>query len=833
MRNHTKAGHALHACLRAECDPLTDLFKLTPTSTSSPSPSPPPAPSRRLAEVQLGSEWPHKCGYCGSRRGSRSRGFHVESMSCGQYQMLIDRGWRRSGKYCYLPSLDTCCPQHTIRLRVSRFQASAEQRKCLRRFATQVMTIVEGGSCTRRDISRDPAPRTNTFQKKDVRGPLPSSVVPPHLGDALTMSLTQLPEDLTIEPPIAPFPFNTSSPAPFVAHKKRPGTFATPVARQWAGKTGQDVAHVAKYLASAIRRCLEESCGPGPGPRPGDELGQTEMMGWRVKAQGGFVNVTVDEKDVDEGKEKEGREGGGIAGECDVDVDHNDGHQHGNGSGEEMEEEKNNTNKKKKKKKKKQECKHQQDRTDLLPRRVVRCDDPSPAAPMEVEAVTITEYPRLVVTSTSASRDGALGLALSDQTSIFSPNQVFSVTTHRAAFDEEEYQLYRKYQMAVHDDEPAEITRKRFRGFLVESPLRPVEEYGWGSFHMQYRIGGRLVAVGVVDLLPRCLSSKYFFYDPDERRLALGRVGALVEIQWIQQMQQQQHLQPPPRHEEGTGTGTGTSAYLNPNPNPNPSPNLCGRHWSSYLEHYYMGYYIESCPKMRYKADYAPSELRCPVTGRWVDVADCASALRGKNDEARKTLTFYRARGDLSDLHESIADDDHAWATPDLDLDVDFTQDRGHHPDQDQDREHGLTSTCLWPEVLLAVPGTGPMRAGEVVRRLQVMGGSLHAWLQEQRRCRTTDHKCDRHDDQHDEREGVLDTVVSVAGMMEGLAREVREEVEWVATRMGPALGYWVVYLQQDLPSWSQWDGLLGSLGIIVEKWGEERESGQGRSDTN
>ena len=84
---------------------------------------------------------------------------------------------------------------------------------------------------------------------------------------------------------------------------------------------------------------------------------------------------------------------------------------------------------------------------------------------------------------------GALGLALSDQTSIFSPNQVFSVTTHRAAFDEEEYQLYRKYQMAVHDDEPAEITRKRFRGFLVESPLRPVEEYGWGSFPMQYRIG--------------------------------------------------------------------------------------------------------------------------------------------------------------------------------------------------------------------------------------------------------------------------------------------------------------------------------------------------------
>lgn len=30
------------------------------------------------------------------------------------------------------------------------------------------------------------------------------------------------------------------------------------------------------------------------------------------------------------------------------------------------------------------------------------------------------------------------------------------------------------------------------------------------------------------------------------------------------------------------------------------------------LKYYYMGYYIHTCPKMRYKADYTPSELLCP-----------------------------------------------------------------------------------------------------------------------------------------------------------------------------------------------------------------------------
>jgi len=37
-------------------------------------------------------------------------------MTVQDYQDLIDRGWRRSGKYCYKPTVHvTCCPMYTIR----------------------------------------------------------------------------------------------------------------------------------------------------------------------------------------------------------------------------------------------------------------------------------------------------------------------------------------------------------------------------------------------------------------------------------------------------------------------------------------------------------------------------------------------------------------------------------------------------------------------------------------------------------------------------------------------------------------------------------------------
>jgi arginine-tRNA-protein transferase len=44
------------------------------------------------------------------------------------------------------------------------------------------------------------------------------------------------------------------------------------------------------------------------------------------------------------------------------------------------------------------------------------------------------------------------------------------------------------------------------------------------------RLDGRLICVGVLDVLPRCVSSVYLFYDPDYAHLSLGNYSALREI---------------------------------------------------------------------------------------------------------------------------------------------------------------------------------------------------------------------------------------------------------------------------------------------------------------
>lgn len=81
------------------------------------------------------------CGYCSPsgqrslRKSSKTYGVWAHQLSCAQYKLLIDRGWRRSGKYLYKPNMrDTCCPQYTIRLRATEFRPSKSQRAIVNRF---------------------------------------------------------------------------------------------------------------------------------------------------------------------------------------------------------------------------------------------------------------------------------------------------------------------------------------------------------------------------------------------------------------------------------------------------------------------------------------------------------------------------------------------------------------------------------------------------------------------------------------------------------------------------------------------------------------------------
>ncbi|XP_053244993.1 arginyl-tRNA--protein transferase 1 isoform X8 [Podarcis raffonei] len=88
----------------------------------------------------LGGDDGYRCGYCKSDTGNLSHGMWAHSLTVQDYQDLIDRGWRRSGKYIYKPIMNrTCCPQYTIRCRALQFQPSKSHKKVLKKMLKFLM----------------------------------------------------------------------------------------------------------------------------------------------------------------------------------------------------------------------------------------------------------------------------------------------------------------------------------------------------------------------------------------------------------------------------------------------------------------------------------------------------------------------------------------------------------------------------------------------------------------------------------------------------------------------------------------------------------------------
>ena len=186
------------------------------------------------------------------------------------------------------------------------------------------------------------------------------------------------------------------------------------------------------------------------------------------------------------------------------------------------------------------------------------------------------------------------------------PEHKFEVTLEEDCFSEEKYQLFRNYQHHIHHEPISEIsTSKGFERFLCTSPLikstrrvRDVEQK-LGSYHQCYRLDGRLIAMAVLDLLPNGVSAVYFIYHVDFERWSFGKVSALREIALA---------------------------------------------LKSEREYYYMGYYIHSCAKMRYKGDYRIQQVLDPESYDWNPL----------NDEMKRLLDLksYISMSHENDLSE-------------------------------------------------------------------------------------------------------------------------------------------------------------------------------------
>ena len=171
---------------------------------------------------------------------------------------------------------------------------------------------------------------------------------------------------------------------------------------------------------------------------------------------------------------------------------------------------------------------------------------------------------------------------------------------------EERFLLYNKYQRAVHNENSTLQTYNNNWGLsIIEKKKIPLPENlsqktkhpelypeYYGTYNLVHRIDGKIIAVTVIDIMPKSLESVYCYYDPDYSFLDLGVFTVIREIEYLKSFQ-----------------------------------NLINNN----MIYYSMGEMCQSCQKLRYKGNYFPTEIMDHYTGNYVLLTDEVKQLIGDN----------------------------------------------------------------------------------------------------------------------------------------------------------------------------------------------------------
>lgn len=414
----------------------------------------------------------HKCGYCKSKSSSYSCGMWGHVLTPEIYDNLIDRGWRRSGEYCYKPIMKkTCCPQYPIKLDVRNFKLSKSHKKVLKK----VRKFLASGK------SRCTSEKSCSIDE-DIDG----------MGDTV---LEEIP----------------------AGWKKTEMSLGIDTGEGAGASYNAQMAEVTEMAGSeTVQVAVPSQTTPGTVHFPSE---------YHVEPRKGKGADPNKPKCI---KAKELRR------------------QH-----------------------KLQKLQLKGELSDQYP---VQAAKPVRNAPKSLEDFLNEPFPE------NPAHNLEIVTVRSNP-----PSPEFEATFT------ESWKVFESYQISIHKDSKSECDKHRFRRFLVDSPLQhePNSAYGLGSFHQQYWLDNKLIAVGVIDILPTCVSSVYLYYDPDYSFLSLGTYSALREIAFTRELQKT-------------------------------CPNIT---------RYCMGFYIHSCPKMRYKGNFSPSYLLCPETYTWHPVEKCKPLL--------------------------------------------------------------------------------------------------------------------------------------------------------------------------------------------------------------
>lgn len=184
----------------------------------------------------------------------------------------------------------------------------------------------------------------------------------------------------------------------------------------------------------------------------------------------------------------------------------------------------------------------------------------------------------------------------------------FTIDIVRPHVDEEHLELYARYQRFQHGKDGQQTDEESYARFLIDT-VADTWEIAWRDD------AGRLMAVGIVDVVDDGLSSVYFFWDPLLEDLSVGVASALWEIE------------------------------------------LC-RRWNR--PYYYLGYLVPGSRTMSYKSQFAGGEV-------WNGSAWLPVHARDLDDEGlQQTLRTAAAASMSADAtHFPLDDEPTARAAPD------------------------------------------------------------------------------------------------------------------------------------------------------------------------
>lgn len=168
-----------------------------------------------------------------------------------------------------------------------------------------------------------------------------------------------------------------------------------------------------------------------------------------------------------------------------------------------------------------------------------------------------------------------------------------TIETKPTHFSREAFDLYNDYHVQRHDK--PHKSEYSYCEHIVNSPIanQTVNGVDYGTFHQLYRLDGKLVAIGVIDIVPKGIVSIYMWYNvsKDIAKLSFGVYSALKEIELVKRMSER-----------------------------NPT-----------MQYYYLQGWNGNNKKLSYKANYTPEDFYCPcIVQDWVPTLDGVSQAKAK-----------------------------------------------------------------------------------------------------------------------------------------------------------------------------------------------------------